>query len=187
MCIRDSTMKGPGNVHGLTSFNLLGGYVSFAMDTSLAGDGVNTNVYTISPEQGVAESGYCDIQENDSPQCMELDIIENNGNCVMASTWHVFQDVEEWEDATYGNCDEWGCAVFSATPDSFTINATFSTTGWMTTILDGTILTDLQPYPSADAAAKIADEMTRTGAAIWSSQWAGLLFVCLLKLSLIHI
>ena len=29
-----------------------------------------------SPEQGVSASGYCDIQPNDSPQCLEMDIIE---------------------------------------------------------------------------------------------------------------
>ena len=167
------SMIGPGNVHGFTSFNLLGGYVSFTMNTTKAGAGVNTNLYLISPENGVSESGYCDIQANDTPQCMEMDLVENNGNCLMASTWHVYPDEEEYNETTYGDCDEWGCAVSSVTPDSFTINATFSESGWMTTIMNGQVLSDLQPYPSDEAVAKVAETMNRVGAAIWSSQWAG--------------
>ena len=36
----------------------------------------DTFFYVHSPEQGVSVSGYCDIQPNDSPQCLEMDIIE---------------------------------------------------------------------------------------------------------------
>ena len=118
------TLTGPGNVHGLTSYNLLGGYVSFTMDTSNAADGVNTNLYTISPDNGVENSGYCDIQVNDSPQCMEMDIIENNGNCLMATTWHVFTTDQEYNQDTYGNCDPSGCAAEIFTPNVFLVNGT---------------------------------------------------------------
>jgi hypothetical protein len=92
-------MTGGGRVDGKTSFNLLGGYVEFDMDTSGAHTGVNNNFYTSSPDTCC---GYCDIQANGSPQCMEMDIIENNGNCIAQSTWHT------WPNKS-GGCDEGGC------------------------------------------------------------------------------
>ena len=52
--------------------------MSFDFTTSGCNAGVNSNLYTISPAKGVATSGYCDIQSNDSPQvtcfytCTEL-------------------------------------------------------------------------------------------------------------------
>merc|ERR1711945_70623 len=67
------------------SFNLLGGYIEFEMDTTEAHPGVNTNLYTTSPQTCC---DYCDIQDNGTPQCMEMDIIENNGNCLAQTTWH---------------------------------------------------------------------------------------------------
>ena len=42
--------------------------MSFDMDVTNARNGVNTNLYVISPENGVDNSGYCDIQPNGSPQ-----------------------------------------------------------------------------------------------------------------------
>ena len=52
-----------------TSYNLLGGYVEFQMDTTEATAATNTNFYTSSPDKCCS---YCDIQKNKSPQCMEM-------------------------------------------------------------------------------------------------------------------
>ena len=95
------TMTGPGGVHGKTAYNLLGGYIEFDMDTSKAHVGVNNNLYTSSPDQGFFPK-YCDIQNGDHPTCMEMDIIENNGNCLAQTTWHT------WPNHN-GDCDQGGC------------------------------------------------------------------------------
>merc|ERR1711998_377734 len=97
---------GDGRVSTKTTFHTLGGYVEFDMDVSGAHCGVNTNIYTISPEGDFCgKDCYCDIQDNGSPQCMELDIIEANGNCKFASTWHTIHNGFQG-----GGCDEGGCA-----------------------------------------------------------------------------
>jgi hypothetical protein len=119
---------GSGGVHGKTSYNLLGGYVEFDMNTTRATGETNTNFYTSSPDKCCA---YCDIQNNKSPQCMEMDIIENNANCAMATTWHTDPDHN-------GGCDEGGCAGHSQLPGGvFKMRAEFSTDGTMKTFLDG--------------------------------------------------
>merc|ERR1711881_226061 len=94
-------VHGGGGVHGRTSWNLLGGYVEFDMDVCGAQSGVNNNFYMISPEGGPS-TGYCDIQGNNSPICMELDMVENNGQCLGRTTWHVWGDHD-------GGCDQNGC------------------------------------------------------------------------------
>jgi hypothetical protein len=160
------SMYGPGYVGGKTPYNLLGGYVSWTMDTSQSQSGVNTNLYTISPQNGVESSGYCDIQENGSSQCLEMDMIEANGNCEMASTWHTFGN-------SNGNCDEGGCATLTSISGKFTMKATFSEDGWMTTEMNGVMLGDPSPYPSAEAKSVVVDTMDSIGAALWSSQWEG--------------
>jgi len=84
---------GDARVSSKTSFNLLGGYMEFDMDTSQTHPEVNTNFYTSSPAQpNCGEACYCDIQKNATgkPSCMEMDIIEANGNCAMATTIHTF-------------------------------------------------------------------------------------------------
>jgi hypothetical protein len=160
------TIYGSGWVGGRTSYNLLGGYVEWTSDTSHAQNGVNTNLYTISPESGVDVSGYCDIQPNGSPQCMELDMDENNGNCYMTTTWHT-------STGTGNGCDEWGCAASTPTSGSVSIRAEFSTDGFMTVFHNGEPVSDYSPYPDDSATAAIVDTMNRIGASLWSTQWEG--------------
>jgi hypothetical protein len=62
------TIQGDGRVSGKTSYNLLGGSLSFTMDVSSVADSINTNLYTSSPSVPNTGSGtYCDIQLN--PGC----------------------------------------------------------------------------------------------------------------------
>ena len=77
------TIKGDARVSSKTSWNLLGGFIEFDMDVSRVSPQVNTNLYTSSPSiPNCGSDCYCDIQKSPSgkPSCMELDIIENNGN-----------------------------------------------------------------------------------------------------------
>lgn len=157
-------MTGSGGVHGRTSFNLLGGYISFDMDTSAAHVNVNNNFYTTSPDQCCS---YCDIQPNGSPQCMEMDIIENNGGCVAQTTWHT------WPNKN-GDCDEDGCWGSMHLPGGrFSVNATFASDGWMTVYINGKENAVTNPVPSQNAKNYVAQIMASKGAMIQSTQWQG--------------
>lgn len=157
-------MTGGGRVSSKTSFNLLGGFIEFDMDTSGAHGGVNTNLYTTSPAPGLFPN-YCDIQPNDSPQCMEMDIIEMNGNCLGQSTWHT------WPNKN-GGCDENGCAGQTRVSGQFHIRTDFSSDGWMTVSINGNKV-NYNPGPSNNAKAYVAKTMQEVGAQIQSSQWVG--------------
>merc|ERR1711998_739265 len=127
-----------GHVNGKASFNLLGGWVAFDMDTS----------------------GYCDIQENDSVQCMEMDLVENNGNCMMQTTWHTFPNSDE-------NCDEGGCGASSATSGLASYNASFTEDGYMTVTQNGMSVDSYNNDPSSAAMEVVVSTMRETGAALW--------------------
>jgi len=161
------TINGNGGVHGKTAFNLLGGYIEFDMDVTGAQSNVNNNFYTSSPSQGLFPQ-YCDIQANDSPQCMEMDIIENNGGCLSQSTWHT------WPNKN-GDCDENGCWAQEDIKgkNRFHVKAAFSTDGWMSVSIDGVQFQYKNPVPSGNAQAYVAKIMQSTGAQIQSSQWQG--------------
>lgn len=84
------TITGGGRLGTKASFNLLGGFIDFDFDTTDANPAVNTNLYTVSPQNGFkSSSDYCDAQSNQGHvECLEMDVIETNGNCVMATTWY---------------------------------------------------------------------------------------------------
>jgi hypothetical protein len=152
-------------VHGKTSYNLLGGYVEFQMDTTEATAATNTNFYTSSPDKCCS---YCDIQKNKSPQCMEMDIIENNGNCAMATTWHTDPDHN-------GGCDEGGCQGHMQLPGkAFQMRAEFSLDGVMKVTLDGQEVHINSPQSDLDKAKGIVvTTMQAKGAMFHSTQWQG--------------
>jgi len=75
-------IHGDARVSSKASWNLLGGSISFDMDVSNTSSGVNTNLYTSSPNKpNCGAACYCDIQKSPKGKasCMELDLIENNG------------------------------------------------------------------------------------------------------------
>ena len=116
------TMSGGARVSSKTSFNLLGGYIEFDMDVSKVSPEVNTNFYTTSPaEPNCGSECYCDIQRSSSgnPSCMELDLLENNGRCLLATTLHTFATDGQPNNQ---NCDRWGCQSRLFLPS----NGTFS-------------------------------------------------------------
>jgi len=159
------TIHGGGGVHSKVTWNLNGGFVEFDMDTSNAKGGVNTNLYTTSPDQ-VQGTNDCDIQGQGKPSCMEMDIIEMNGNCLGQTTVHT------WPNHN-GDCDRDGCAATKRVSGKFHVKAEFSTDGWMTVQFNGQKNDGYNPSPSAACKANVVENMNTHGAQIQSSQWVG--------------
>jgi hypothetical protein len=165
---------GKARVSSKTSWNLLGGYMEFNMDTTRTQPEVNTNFYTSSPAQpNCGEDCYCDIQKSKigKPSCMEMDIIEANGNCKMATTIHTFPTDGQPNNP---NCDRWGCgSIASLSGKKFHIKAEFAEDGTMTVSMDGVANNHYGPTPSASSNEEVVKTMTSIGAVIESSQWFG--------------
>jgi len=69
------SIQGDGGAATKASFNLLGGFVEFDFDVSSANTGVIPNIYTVSPDGiggGFTSDSYCDMGENDKPDCLEV-------------------------------------------------------------------------------------------------------------------
>jgi len=154
-----------GGVHGKTAFNLLGGFVQFDIDTSGAQGGVNNNFYTSSPAPGLFPS-YCDIQSNDSPVCMEMDIVENNGNCFSQVTWHT------WPNHN-GGCDQNGCWGSQYASGYRTMRAEFNYDGSVIVTIGGNRVYVTNPTPSSSEKAYIAQQTRDVGLQFHSTQWVG--------------
>jgi len=164
-------ITGNGGVHGLQSFDLSDGYVEFEMDSTAASVGMNTNVYTISPDHAYTSyDDYCDGQGPfaSSPHgtfCTEMDLIEANGGCAAQSTWHTKFDLD-------GDCDRAGCgAGFAWTKGR--IRARFDAEGMHLTV-DGISLDDkYTPMPSAESKRNLTSTMQTVGVNFHSTQWHG--------------
>jgi len=137
------------------------------MDTSGAQGGVNNNFYLVSPDPSYfSATNDCDIQAQGKPACMEMDIIENNGNCMAQTTWHTWPNFN-------GDCDRAGCYGKRKRSGLTRIRTEFSETGWMTVYMDGVKLDVSHPVPSSQAEKYVHDTMISKGAQIESSQWVG--------------
>ena len=103
---------------------------------------------------------------------MEMDVIENNGKCAMATTIHTFATDGQPGDQ---DCDRWGCQVSALLPSAvFHVKASFGADGSLSVSLnDGKKMTDYSPYPSDASNAVVVSTMSSVGAAIESSQWSG--------------
>lgn len=164
-------ITGNARVSSKTNFNLLGGYIEFDMDTSRANAAVNTNIYTVSPDSPMCgKDCYCDIQDNGSPVCMELDIIEANGHCKFASTWHTKGGFSG------GGCDAGGCAYNGGIPSGgkFHMKSTYPEDGnWLVYMGDQPLHPNNYDKITANDPKILKDTMNSKGAAIESSQWTG--------------
>lgn len=147
------------------TWNLNGGFVEFDMDTSRAQGGVNTNLYTTSPDK-VSGTNECDIQGVNKPNCMEMDIIEMNGNCYGQSTVHTWPNHD-------GGCDKNGCASAKRVGGKFHVKAMFGSDGWMRVDFNGGRNDNYNPSPSAACKQNVIENMNSKGAQIQSSQWVG--------------
>lgn len=126
---------------------------------------MNNNFYTISPSGGMG-SGYCDVQPNDSPICMELDIAENNGNTNGQTTWHTWYNHD-------GGCDQDGC-YGSYSGCKFHIRTEFAEDGGLKQFINNNEV-PINQHGSLGSAEKgeIVKQMNSNGAAIMSTQWSG--------------
>eukprot|EP01063_Lacrimia_lanifica_P006495 TRINITY_DN13989_c0_g1_i1.p1 TRINITY_DN13989_c0_g1~~TRINITY_DN13989_c0_g1_i1.p1 ORF type:complete len:246 (+),score=63.81 TRINITY_DN13989_c0_g1_i1:48-785(+) len=159
--------KGGGGVHGNQTFNLLNGYVEFDIDTTQALTGVNNNFYLVFPDRTYfAPTNDCDIQGQHKPFCVEMDIIENNGNCVGATTWHTWPNFN-------GGCDRAGCSGKAYRAGTTRIRASFNATAGMAVTYDGREVPITHRAPSRGAVEALRDAMATHGAQIQSSQWVG--------------
>lgn len=163
------TMTGNGRVSSKTSWNLLGGYVEFDMDTTNTQPGIISTFYTTSPEmENCGLECYCDITHPSRP-CVELDLVENNGNCLLATTTHTHAT-----DGVTGNrnCDKWGCASKISLPGApVHMKGTFAQDGKLVVYVDGVANDQYHPLPSNESNAVVVETMERLGAVIVSSQW----------------
>jgi len=145
---------------------MLGGSISFDMDTSLAHTGINTGLYLVFPDPSVFPA-YCDAQGFTARRnCMEMDIIENNGNCLGQTTWHVWP-------GNQGGCDQNGCYGQKYRSGKTNFKAAFTTTGFMTVYMDGVEVDVIHPKPARKAVEAAVDKMAKVGGRIISSQWEG--------------
>merc|ERR1712216_545105 len=84
----------------------------------------------------------------------------------MATTWHT-------KTGEGNGCDEWGCTSMVHISNSYSVNATFSTSGLMNVFVDGKLNNNFSPSVDQDAANTVKSTMMSIGAALWSSQWEG--------------
>ena len=111
-------------------------------------------------------------------KCLEMDIIEANGHCAMASTPHTNQRANCNGGPCgggQGNCDAGGCQVRRSLPSSgkFHVKAVFGTNGFMTVYVDGVANANYSPMPDSQANQEVVDTMKKVGAVIESSIWTG--------------
>ena len=152
------------------AFDLLGGWVEFDIDVSNVKEGVNANIYTISPDFGSApydNSKQCD-GSGTRAWCPEVDWLESNGNCGAATTLHT-------RNYRGGGCDYGGCQTEFGYNGNTRIHmrVEYGVDGSWTTIKDGQKITNLNPSPEASDWAVIKDYYSNKGAVIISTQWTG--------------
>merc|ERR1719359_544897 len=161
------TLQGYGRVRGKTSFNLLGGMISFKMYIEDVQPAVNTNFYTVSPriDDPSVFNSYCDIQEGSWESCMELDIVENNGNCKAQTTVHT---VPLWGNP---DCDRGGCATLgNIWKGTFDVITHWAEDGTMTVTMNDQ---HFNPPMTWRAKEILRKTMNERGALLVSSQWTG--------------
>jgi len=172
---RGWTTVGSGGVGTKSSFNLLGGWVSYNADFSGVPTGVNANIYSISPKfnkPSYTPDQYCDGQpaNGNKPWCVEVDFIESNGNCGGQSTLHSWNTPDN-----NGGCGAWGCESDYRYNGgaSFWMNVTFDGSGRWTVVHNGIFINSWNPEPRANDYANVVNAFTQQGAVIYSSQWVG--------------
>lgn len=174
-------IKGGCGAATKSAYDLRGGYVEFTYDVSKAGNGVNTNIYTISPtikaSGFVRESDYCDGADhtNDKPPshipwCMEDDWVESNSKCGGATTLHTVPGPGMF-------CGSWGCRAEyhynGKTSQKWRIE--YDMQGHMTVKHgDETVSpSSLNPAAKDSDWAVVTNTMATKGVVIYSSQWGG--------------
>jgi hypothetical protein len=168
-------IEGGGGAATKSAFNLLnGGYVEFDIDLSNVDNGVNANIYAISPKSFSLDHfnktlDYCDGAATGDDWCMEEDYIEANGHCGGATTWHTV--VGPGNDG----CTAWGCRV------SYHLNGkskvhmkvAYDDNGHFTVTKDGEAFSGYNPAPDDRAYDVIKSFHETRGVVVYGSEWTG--------------
>lgn len=168
------TIDGGGGVATKSAFNLNGGYVEYDLDFTNVDNGVNANIYTISPEKFTLPYfnktlDYCDGAATGDDWCIEMDWIESNGHCAAATTIHTI------EGPGNDGCTAWGCRNefhYDGKP-SFHMRVEYDANGAWTVSRDGTPLGEYSPTPDSRAWDIVKQIHEERGAVIYSSEWTG--------------
>lgn len=168
------TIHGGGGAATKSAFNLNGGYVEYDIDFSNVNNGVNANIYSISPQfhSGQSfnkDSDYCDGAAHGSDWCPEMDWIETNGHCGGASTIHTIDG--EGNDG----CTGWGCrsSYHYNSGAHISMRVDYDWNGQWTLSMNGQQVGNFDPWPDNRAWGVIRDFHESRGAVIYSSQWTG--------------
>jgi len=174
--------QGSMRYHSAKKLNLLGGGLKFTVNLAQVKNLVNANLYLVIP--GTLDGGshfYCDNSAGfvgKGNACIELDIMESNGNQLAASTMHT-------KIGTSGHdCDTWGCrgvVYFNGNPinggSPFDVEVDVSNDGDIKVYYKqgGRTATAFSTPGGWDGAAKAAvvDGMRNHGAVVVSSMWTG--------------
>jgi len=169
------TINGGGGVASKTAFNLNNGYIEFDVDVSNVDNGVNANLYSISPASFTNGQyfnktlDYCDGAASGSDWCMEADWVESNGHCGGATTLHTI------EGGGSNGCTAWGCRVeyhYNGKP-SYHMKVEYDVDGQWTVTKDGNVLSGFSPPVDGQAKDYVKSMHESRGAVLYSSQWTG--------------
>merc|ERR1712050_236316 len=126
-----------------------GGFVEFDMDLGGAHGGVNNNFYIKFPS---SVGNYCD--SGGTGGCAELDFVENNGNCVGATTFHTDP----------GGGDKGGTQYTGNIGNNFHVRAEWDQSG-------NTLSVTVNGHHYSGKG--MGDQLKKHGAVLYSSQWTG--------------
>lgn len=167
-------IEGGGGAATKSAFNLNGGYVEYDIDFTNVNNGVNANIYTISPERFSLDHfnktlDYCDGAAHGRDWCMEMDWIETNGHCGGASTIHTIDG--EGNDG----CTGWGCrnSYHYSGSSKLAMRVDYAQNGQWTIRMNGQAVGDFDPRPDNRAWSVVKDFHQHRGAVIYSSEWTG--------------
>ena len=158
--------------------------ISIDLDFSAASDGVNANIYTISPQLHGSvfskDADYCDGGGNTSKPagkggyCLEVDWIESNGKCGGATAIH---DVPGRNTSRSPlGCNAAGCRKeYLYKASTIHMRAEYDAAGRLTLTHENQTITPKQwvPLPVASDWSVTERSYASLGAVIYSSQWIG--------------
>merc|ERR1712139_236026 len=119
---------------------------------------------------GFTSDKYCDMGENDKPDCLEVDWLESNGACGGATTLHTVSGTGE------GACNYWGCrSTYSFGGPMFHMKVEYGTDGKFTITWDGQQISgdSLDPPAGGNDWNIVQSTYQSKGGIIYSSQWTG--------------
>ena len=96
------TIYGNARVSSKASLNLVGEFLKFDREFSIAHGGVNNNLYATFPQKGNKGIGsFCVSGGSCSTYCAEMDFTVNDGHCFQATTWHTARDESDHDGTAH--------------------------------------------------------------------------------------